>query len=205
MSSTIDDRTDEIAREAARLLAAGREEDVARAVRSAAGALGYGDAPRPRPGHVRRHLQGRALEALGEHGYRAMVHATWRLAEELLTAIEYGVAGARALLVGRAARGHIDGGVTLHVRVYGDAPIGRIAEVLVEQGYEEPTFETAVARCGRLDRIRFVEDGRAVVVTRCPPGADRGADRDLDLFTGRRIETADAARLRAQLGRGGSG
>lgn len=194
----IDDRTDEIAREAAWLLDSGRAADVAHAVRSAAGSLGYADVPLPGPGRVRRHVQGRALEALGEDGYRAMILATWRLAEELLAVLEHGLDGAETLLAGRAARGHIDGGVTLHVRVYTEAAIGRVAEVLVEHGYEEPSFETADTRGGRLDRIRFVEADHEVIVTRCPPGSARG-ERERDLFTGKRIEVARADDLRTRL------
>ena len=117
--------------------------------------------------------------------------------------IEHGVASAEALLVGRAARGHVDGGVTLHVRVYTEAPIRRIVEVLVDHGYEEPTFETANTPRGRLDRIRLTELDREILLTRCPPEVDRrGRDRGRDLFTGKPIETANAERLRARLAAG---
>ncbi len=195
-----DQRTDRIAHEAARLLDTGRMHDVAEAIRAAADGLGCGDAPRPGPGRVRRHVRGMQLQALGDREYEASIGRVLRVAEEVMTVIEETLAPATTLLVGRAAAGLIDAGVTIHVRVYTDRPLRDVVEILVERGYDEPAFETADTRVGRLDRIRFTEDDQAVVVTRCPSEVARQAgDRGRDLFRGRPIEVATLDALRRRL------
>jgi hypothetical protein len=187
----IDDRTDAIAREAARLIETGRTSDVDEAVRIAARALGAEDAPRPGPGRVRRHAQAMAMQALGSAAYADRVGAILDVAEALLTSIEHALPDAEAVLVGRAARG------TLHVRVYTDRRIADVADALVRLGYEEPAFETAHTRRGRFDRLKFVEEGIDVVVTRCPAAMAR--ERLRDLFTGRAVPVATADDLRRRL------
>lgn len=189
----IDDRTDAIAREAARLIETGCTSDVGEAVRLAARALGAEDAPRPGPGRVRRHAQAMSMQALGSAAYADRVDAILDVAEALLTSIEHALPDAEAVLVGRAARGQVDGDVTLHVRVYTDRRISSLAEALVELGYEEPAFETAQTRQGRFDRLKFAEEGIDVVVTRCPPATARG---HRDLFSGRAVPAATAEDLR---------
>ncbi|MCP3905653.1 MAG: hypothetical protein GY715_18660 [Planctomycetes bacterium] len=189
--------TDQIAREAARLVQTGAEPDIDRAIHAAA--AGH-DAPRPGHGLVREHAQGMAMQALGREGYAEQVRDVWRIAEEIMTVLERVVPDGELLLAGRAARGQIDGGVTIHVRVYTDQSIGEIAAALVEHGYEEPAFETARSRFGCLDRIRFVEACRDIVVTRCPAGLPAAARRrDRDLFQGRPIATATLEDLRKRL------
>ncbi|MHC4305383.1 MAG: hypothetical protein ACYSW2_13010, partial [Planctomycetota bacterium] len=96
-----------------------------------------------------------------------------------------------------AAQGRIDGGVTVHVRLYTDAPIGDVAAALVEFGYDEPSFETANTRLGRLNRVRLEDDGLELVLTRCLPSMAGSADRDL--FSGRPITTATLAQVRRKL------
>jgi hypothetical protein len=189
--------TDDIAREAARLVQTGAEPDVTRAIHAAAAGS---SAPRPGPGLVRDHAQGMAMQALGREGYLEMVRDVWRIAEEIMTLLEQALHDGELLLAGRAARGEIDGGVTIHIRAYTDRAIGEIADVLVEHGCEEPAFETARSRFGRLDRIRFAEAGHEVVITRCPGGLPAAARRrDRDLFQGRPIATATLADLRKRV------
>jgi len=108
------------------------------------------------------------------------------------------VPDAEPLLAGRAARGMIDGGVTLHVRVYTQASIGDVAQTLVDFGYEEPDFETAASRFGRLDRLRFTDEGIDVIVTRCPPTVVERSS--LDLFSGKPVTTATLVELREKIG-----
>ncbi len=193
-----DFRTDEIAREAARLMASNRAGGIGEAIRAAASALGYHDVDLPGHGRVRTHVQGLAMQALGSEGYARSVGDVWRVAERIMTVLAEAMPDAEPLLVGRAAQGRIDGGVTLHVRVYTQGPIGEVAQTLVDFGYEEPGFETAQTRAGRLDRLRLEDDGLEVVVTRCPPNVvGRTA---VDLFTGKPVSTATLADLRGKIG-----
>jgi len=193
-----DSRTDEIAFEAARLMESNRAESIGEAIRAAASALGYHDVDLPGHGRVRKHVQGLAMQALGSEGYARSVSDVWRVAERIMTVLAEAVPDAEPLLAGRAARGMIDGGVTLHVRVYTQASIGDVAQTLVEFGYEEPDFETAETRFGRLDRLRLAEDGIEVIVTRCPPNVVQRSD--MDLFSGKPVTTATLEELRARIG-----
>jgi len=192
-----DSRTDEIAREAARLMGSNRTGSIGEAIRAAASALGYHDVNLPGHGRVRKHAQGLAMQALGSDGYARSVGDIWRVAERIMTVLAEAVPDAEPLLAGRAAQGLIDGGVTLHVRLYTQASIGDVAQTLVDFGYEEPGFETAATRFGRLDRLRLVDEGIEVLLTRCPPNVvSRSA---VDLFTGKPVATAKLAELRAKL------
>ncbi|MDY7109223.1 MAG: hypothetical protein SYC29_11365 [Planctomycetota bacterium] len=196
-----DARTDQIAREAARLIEAGKARTVGEAIRLAADALRLKQAPMPGHGRVRKHAQGMAMQAMGERAYRQSIEHVLNVAEQLLTVLEQGEPEGPAVVVGRAAKGQIDAGVTLHLRVYTRRPIREIVEHLVAFGYEEPSFETADTRFGRLDRVRFSEEGCEVALTRCLP--EMIAHKDFDLFTRRPIAVATAGELRRRLADGG--
>ena len=170
---------------------------IGEAIRAAASALGYHDVDLPGHGRVRKHAQGRAMQALGSEGYAQSVADVWRVAERIMTVLAEAVPGAEPLLAGRAAQGLIDGGVTLHVRVYTEASIGDVAQTLVDFGYEEPGFETAATRFGRLDRLRLADEGIEVLLTRCPPNVVGRSS--VDLFSGKPVSTATLAELRRKL------
>jgi thioesterase domain-containing protein len=195
-----DARTDQIAREAARLIETGKARTVGEAIRLAADALHLQAAPMPGHGRVRKHAQGMAMQAMGERAYRRSIDDVLNIAEQLLTAIEQTEPEGPAVLVGRAAKGQVDAGVTLHLRVYTRRPMREIVERLVAFGYEEPSFETADTRFGRLDRVRFSEAGCEVALTRCLP--EMAAHMDRDLFTRRPIAVATAQELRRRLSGG---
>ena len=189
---------DRIARRAAALVASGRERDLHRAIRIAAETLGFTrDAPLPSDAEVRRHLQGIAQESLGDAGYRDLVRSTLALAAETMETLERAF-GARTLLCGRGARGQFDGGAELHVRLYARAELSAIAQLLVDSGFDEPSFETVDTAHGRANRLRTEQGGVELVVTRCLPEWWDG--RDLDLVTGRRatVRTLDQVRSAAQ-------
>lgn len=190
-----DPRTDNIAREAARLLEAGRCAGIDEAIRTAAGVLGLHGVELPGRGRVRKHARARAMQALGEEGYAESVRDVWRAAERLMTVLSEAMPDCTVLLAGRAAEGLIDAGVTVHVRLYAEAPIGAVAQALVDFGYDEPAFETAATRLGRLDRLRLADGDLELVVTRCLPHmVDRAG---LDLFTAKPVKTAALDRVRS--------
>ena len=186
---------DRIARRAAALVAAGREPDLHRAIRIAAETMGFAHgAPLPSDGEVRRHLRGIAQESLGAAGYREEVRDTFALAAVTMSALERGF-GARTLLCGRGARGQFDGGARLHVRLYARAELPAIAQLLVDEGFEEPSFETMETVHGRANRVRTALDGVELAVTRCLP--EWWDDRGRDLVTGRRTEARTLEEVQA--------
>lgn len=188
--------TDRIARRAAALVESGRETDIHRAIRMAAETMGFlRDAPLPSESLVRRHLQGMAQEAMGREGYDELVAETLGLAAEVMEMLERAFGGS-TLLAGRGARGQFDGGAELHIRLYARAELAAIAQLLVDAGFEEPTFETVTTTHGRADRLRTAIDGVAVMVMRCLPGWWN--DRANDLVTGKpaTVQTLEQLRRR---------
>lgn len=195
MPCAMDRHADQIAREAARLLEAGRADGIDAAIKAAASSIGDGgDQPLPSHAAVRRHARSMAMQALGESGYLARRAEFLSIAEELLAGLEYELPDAKVVLAGRAAAGHFDADPHLHVRVGSDLSITQIAASLVSLGYEEPAFATAESRRGRLDQLRFAEGGLPITVTRLPPSFD--AADPVDLFTGAPVEIATVEGLR---------
>ncbi len=193
-----DPRTDQIAREAARLIETGRADSIGPAIRAAVDALGFHDAQLPGHGRVRQHAQAMSMQALGDAGYAESVRAVLRRAEQIMSLFGETEPDVEPVLVGRAAKEQIDAGVTIYIRLYTKVPVGDLARTLVESGCEEPSFETVNTPHGRLNRLRLTEEGTEVVLTRCLPGTATNAGQDL--FTGRPIKTATLTEVRRRLG-----
>jgi hypothetical protein len=137
------------------------------------------------------------MQALGQSGYYQQLISIWQIAEQLMSLFEQALPDANALLVGRAAQGHFDAGVVIHIRLYSQTNDVEIASLLVEHGYEEPTFKTAESRLGRLSQICFQEEGVDVVVTRCP--SNMALPVNGDLFTAKPVEALGLTALRARI------
>ena len=191
-------RTDQIARAAARLISTGRARTIAEALRAARDTMGWHDVQMPAYTLVRKHAGAMAMQAMGAEAYAERVRQVWRIAERLMTVLAEGMPDIEPLLVGRVAKGLIDAGATIHIRLYTRAPIADVARALIGFGYEEPDFETINTRHGRLNRMRMSDDGIDVVLTRCLPEMD--AEAHVDLFTDRPIETATLNDLRKKIG-----
>jgi hypothetical protein len=187
---------EQIAQFAARLVARGDAPDVATGVQLALARLKAPPSLAPGHGEVRRHLQAISQQTLGAAGYAAMVRERLELAESVMTVLTELDEVVDVVLAGRAAAGHLDGDLTLHVRAYTRRLIGDLAEALVSVGYEEPTFVTAETRFGRLDRLQFKENGVQVAVTRCMPALLNEASRDLYEDKPARTLTLEALRRR---------
>lgn len=194
-----DPRTDEIAREAARLIQTGRAEDIDEATRRAAETLGYSRSPLPGAGRVRKHAQAMSMQALGDAAYLEERLKVWQIAEQMMTVFEHTLPDARSLLVGRAAQGLIDAGVTIHIRLYTRLPITDLAQSLMDFGYEDPQFTTMETRFGRLQQIRVLEEGHEMALTRCVPEMMRDADFSADLTSGKPIATLTLPALRRKI------
>ena len=189
------DPLDQIAAEAARIYDAGGAATLHEAIHAAVDALDLPPNRRPGVGRVRRHLQARAMQTLGDEGYRRLVVETLTVAEELMTALSEMADGMHPILVGRAARELVDGPGRLHVRVYTDATIERLARTLVDLGYDEPEFQTVDTRHGRMNRLLLESDGVELAVTRVATRLLRDVGRDL--FADRPIAHLDVAGVRA--------
>jgi hypothetical protein len=192
-----DPRTDQIARMAARLLESGRYGRIDEAIRAAAEELGFHGVELPGHGLVRRHAGAMAMAALGDEAYAESVRRVLSVAERLMTALVESMPDVEPLLVGRAARGQIDGGVTLHIRLYTRVDVAQVAQRLVDFGYDEPGFDTVNTRYGRLNRLQVEDEGLKLVLTRCPPQMRR--DAGSDLFTGRPVPALTLKDLRDAL------
>ncbi len=179
--SLSEERRDEVARAAARLLRDGRAEDIAGAIRAAL--RGQAGADEVTVARVREHARGLAMEALGATGYRQHVAEVLERAEEtmtlLATQLATRVGDAPVALVGRAARAQVDADPCCRIRVQSAEPIGIIAEVLVSAGVEEPSFSTVETLWGRLDQLRFDDEGIETRITRLPPAMKVALNADL--------------------------
>ena len=156
-------QTDRVAREAARLYELGKASTVPEAIRRAMEDLHAASHERPSTGRVREHIRGFAMQSMGAAGYATHVREVLEMVEELMTCLER----YDPLLVGRVARGQIDGGATINLRIYTDAGLDELAELLVEHGYQEPTFHTINTSFGRLNQLAIEEAGWPIRITRC--------------------------------------
>lgn len=196
-------RREQIAREAARLLETGKAESIRDAIERAVDALHFHGERRPSTLRVRKHAQAMNMQALGDAGYAELRYEVWRVAEELMTALEEtaprkgDAAGIETLLVGRAAAGLVDAGVTIHVRAYTDLSITELARMLVEFGYDEPTFDTVHTSYGPVNRIKLNDDGQEIILTRCLPRL--GISRTVDMFTGKAVTALTLSAIRQVL------
>jgi len=188
--------TDQVAQLAARMFHEGKAGSVAEAIRLAVQKLGVKGDP-PSQGLVRKHLQAMSMQAMGSASYARAMQNRLREAEQMMSALDEHYAGVPMFLVGRAAKGHVDGDTTLHIRIYTDEPIEKLASLLVDIGYSEPAFETADSRMGRLNRLRFAGENAEIMLTRCLPAMLKSAYQDL--FTNEPIASLSLKQLRARL------
>lgn len=188
---------DAVARLAARLLERGEASDLSAAIRTAAARLRVPRERWPSESVVRRHAEAMAQSDLGAQGHAALVAERLAIAEEIMTLIELETRPDELWLVGRAARALLDADPILRIRVHGATSIGELARRLVDAGYEEPVFQVVRTRWGRLERIRFREQGVECVVTRCPPA--QVLDSTIDLVTGRPVHRADLEQVRRMI------
>jgi len=191
----MDPKTDQIAQQAARLIADKQADSIDIAIRNAKLLLGDVDTQTPSHNRVKQHIQGLAMQSLGRETYHQRIINVWDAAEETMTLLDR----YDPIIVGNVLKGHIDATCTLHIRIYTRQQMSTIAATLVEYGYEEPTFETANTKLGRLDRIIFdTSDSIAIVITKCLP-EQRTQTRDTNLFTGKKILSADINHLRKRI------
>ena len=188
---------DRIAQEAALLLLTKRAEDVPRAVQLAMERMGLRGSRSPSVSMVRQHVNAMLLQAQGGDAEANIHHTALQVAEDVMTVVEERIRPLEVMLVGRLAAGRsmLDAAdPEIHLRVYARVSVGEIVASLVEHGFEEPVFETAHTRLGRLERIRFSESGVKVTLTHCPPEMLTSAEQDL--HTGQPIKRVNLQGVR---------
>ena len=186
-----------VAIRAAQIMLDGAARDVDRAIALAIERLEAPLTAAPTAGRVRQHLQPMLMQTLGADGYAAMTRRRLEVAEEVMTVLAERTDVLDVVLAGRAAAGHLDGDLALHIRVYTRRRIGELAQDLVDVGFAEPRFVTAETRFGRLDRLVFADGDVDVVVTRCLP--EQRGEAGKDLFTGKPVAHVRIDALRAAL------
>jgi hypothetical protein len=194
-------RTDDLAREAARLLEEGKAADLRDASRQAAEARGMESARSPSAKRVRQHAQAIEMQSMGEEAYLARIREWLELAEDLMTTLEQALPGCETALVGRAAESHFDGDPAIHIRLHSpEADIGEIARILSDFGYDasEAKFPAMESRHGRLSQMKWLEEsGIEITLTRCARRAEF-EDR-LALVTGKPVARVSLNELRVRL------
>lgn len=191
----LDERDDELARRAARLVADGEANDVGAALRT------LGADARLR-GRARRHLEGiEQSEGGGGSTHRRRAEAL-EVAIAVMEAIEdleertadRGVPFAGVRLAGHAATGRIAPGEPLHLRHHGDRSIDDLARELEDLGAVEIRLGSMSSRWGRLSWVDGVLDGVPIRLRRCPVGQVPLASGNL--VTGASVPIADLAEVR---------
>jgi len=189
-----DPRTDEIAQEDARLVGGSNTVDIGKAINRAAKILNYEDAPKPGLGRVRKHIQAQSMQFQGREEYQQTIKDLWLCAESIMTSLAFVLSDAEFFLVGRAAEGHIDGGLRAHMRIYTTDSITTVSQILEEHGYEEIEHKTLDTKHGRLNAIHITESPWLFVLIRCP--MEFLAHKSGNLFTGKVIKVVSLSQLR---------
>lgn len=197
MGCMMDERTESVAQAAARLMVTGRCDDVRTAIAQAMEQRAHAGAARPGEGRVRQHIRAMTMQALGGAGYAASVRSVLERAEEIMTLLDEAFLDLVPVLAGRASKGLVDGDTTLHIRLYTEAPLPEIADVLESADVVGIVVDTIDTTGGRLNRLRFDDDGVPVHLVRCPRSWLSRAGTNL--FNDQPIATATLDQLRARI------
>ncbi len=188
-----DTNKDQIARRAAQLIVEDATLTISQAIQAAQTQHGTPESPLPSRRQVRQHCRALAQSVLGEEGYRDVIKAQLSVITQLLDSLRYLQPDARVMVMGRAARGLLDGPGRVYLRLFSDIALSVFADRLVELGYEEPSFHTVDTLHGRMSQLHLSEGGLDFSLTLIRSGVR--VDDQLDLFTGKPITTIDAAGL----------
>lgn len=189
-----DSRIDLLAQHAARLFHEGSAATINDAIRTAIQETGWTLVPAPPKSLVRRHVQGLTLQTIGLEAYEQRIIDFWLLALDVLILFQ----DCAPRLLGRAAKGQIDGGATIYIRVFSDQRIGWLADRAAAHFGIDPEFSTADSpHFGRFDRMTIEIESQQIVITRCP--MSRSELIDVDLFTARPIASLTIDDLEARL------
>lgn len=187
--------TDELARAMVRILADGRAGTIEDAVDTALRDLRLPPSTRrPTRASLRAHAQAIEESEEGQLGRMLRIEATLQeillilaCLEELVIAEDpEGCDLPPPEVYGRAVRGHFDLDPVVHLRVVTSLSQSSIAQALVDRGFAEPSFDAAVTRYGRMDRVSFETELAMYRILRVPPRMQ--VDPDRDVVRGDRVE-----------------
>ena len=191
-----DHERDRLARAAARLLAADPGLGLDAAIARARRASGRPEGPVPSRSLVHRHLEGVQQASLGQAGFEDRQATELSAVVEVLDLVEVLVRPEGIQVVGRVATRHVLGGVDVHARVQGGAPLQTHADALEAAGLEELRFHTVRTLRGYLPRLALESDRRRFNLTQCP--SDWELEPARNLFTGERIASCWLEDLRSR-------
>ena len=166
---------DQIARRAAELLRDGLAGDIQEAVDQARRAAGGLTGPPPGRDQVRRHLEAMQMSRAGWTGWHADRLERLQELEQFLATMEHFLDPLEIRVAGRAAKGELDEGDRIHIRIWIDGDLSELASVLETAGLgpsvagSRPVKRTKANGLSRLATLDFDMEHLQVQLSLCPP------------------------------------
>ena len=190
---------DILARRAAALIRDGRATTVFEAIKQAQASPEVPADARVTPAQVRRHLEAMNMAREGWDGWQQQKQARLEEVEQFLALLEHLFDRlGKVRIAGRAARGEVDPGDNVHVRLWVDRDLAEVMEAMEVVGVPEHGSRSvrAEAACGvtRLSTLSYPGDTIQIIVTLCPQRAIASSPRNLT--TGRPLSTVSPSEFR---------
>ncbi|MCH2152543.1 MAG: hypothetical protein MK089_04305 [Phycisphaerales bacterium] len=197
---------DILARQAAALLRDGRAATITEAIKQARSSPDSPPDARTGPAQVRRHLEAMSMAREGWAEWHLQKQSRLEEVEQFLALLEHLFDQFEVRIAGRAARGEVDPGDRVHLRLWVDQDLSEVMEALEVAGVPEHGSRSvrAEAACGvtRLATLNYPGETIEIVVTLCPQREI--ATSTLNLTTGATVSTATPAAFRRLLGDSGA-
>ncbi len=195
---------DQMARRAAEMLRDGLADSIRGAISQARREPGGGDGDPPSIEQVRRHVEAMEMARLGMESWEDNRRARIEEVDQFLATLEFYLPDVELRIAGRAARGDIDEGGRIHVRVWIEGKSDSIMPIIeaadlgpVEFGSRK--VDPAVASgIRRLTTLLIPGEHVEFMVSLCPVKEIATVARNL--VTGSDIPLADVDRVRSLLG-----
>jgi len=193
---------DILARRAAALIRDGRATTVFEAIKQAQASPEVPADATVAPAQVRRHLEAMNMAREGWVGWQEQKQARLEEVEQFLALLEHLFDRLEVRIAGRAARGEVDPGDNVHVRLWVDRDSAEVMEAMEVVGVPEHGSRSVRAEvaCGvtRLTTLSYPGDTIQIVVTLCPQREIASSPRNLT--TGRPLSTVSPSEFRRLLG-----
>jgi hypothetical protein len=165
-------RSDILAQEAARRLAASEAPSIEAALRDAVAAFGGEEWPLPTTTRIRRHLELATAAAVGQEAAASQRAAMIRSVIEVAEALQWAFEDLSIAAVGRLAEGFIDAFSPVHLRLYSTTDIAQIAEFLRAQECGDPVVTSQKTTTGIAERVECVADTLQLSFLKVPSRGD---------------------------------
>ena len=187
---------DRLARDAARVLATDPGLDLEAAIARARRTSGLREASAPSRALVYRHVEALQQATFGQRGFERRQAVELRAVVDLLDLVALLLQPEGLQVVGQLASRPILGGVDVHVRLHGGAPMESCAMDLEAAGLRELRFQTVKTLIGYLPRLTLENEGRLYFLTQCP--LECALEPARNLFTDQPIASCWLEQLRAR-------